>query len=213
MLTFGTAKMNLKSKSFVLLALTTLAFAGHQTAVSTKTWKSFSTKDGKFTIKAPKSWGINDPNDAVSKQAIEVIKKHNPKLAAIYDDNDNQYAMKLFELGGASSKGVNNFNLKTIPDTELTPNLYPEVGAAILKETGMTKTGQKVLDLPNGKTLCYWGEMAVKLSPTETLNLKLYGYLMAKGKTVYICTMTTTPDQDKTQKPIYEAMAKSITLK
>ena len=46
--------MNFKSQSIVVLALTAFAFAAQQKPIDTKNWKSFPTKDGKFSIKAPK---------------------------------------------------------------------------------------------------------------------------------------------------------------
>ena len=205
--------MNLKSKSFFLLTLATVAIAGPQNAVSTKDWKSFVTKDGKFTIKTPKSWQNSDPNDPASKAAMETIKKNNPNMAKLFENQDNQFELYLLDLGGDSVNGLNNVNLKVLKDSGLTIAMYPDVAAGILKQTGMKNSGWKLLTLPAGKSMTYWGDLAVSLGEGKTMNLKVYGYLITKANMTYICTMTTMPERDKMQKPIFDAMSKSITLK
>jgi hypothetical protein len=205
--------MNRIPKSLILLAFATFAVAGSQNAVSTKDWKSFATKDGKFTIKTPKSWQNSDPNNPASKAAMETIKKNNPKMAKLFENQDNQFELYLLDIGGDSSKGLNNVNLKVLKDSGLTAAMYPEVAAGILKQTGMKNSGWKLLTLPAGKSMTYWGDLAVSLGEGHTMNLKVYGYLITKANMSYICTMTTMPERDKVQKPIFEAMAQTMTLK
>ncbi len=172
--------MNLKSKSFILLTLATIAIAGPQNAVSTKDWKSFVTKDGKFTIKAPKSWESTDPNNASSKAAMETIKKNNPNMAKLFENQDNQFELYVLDLSGDPIKGLNNMNLKVLKDSGLTTAMYPDVAVGILKQTGMKNSSWKLIDLPAGKSVTYWGELAISLGEEQTMNLKVYGYLITK---------------------------------
>jgi hypothetical protein len=205
--------MNLRSAAFFALAFTTIVFAAQKVAVNTADWKSFSTKDGKFTIRAPKTWGSADPNDATSKEAMEKIKANNPKMAKMFDGQENQFDLYLFDFSGDASKGLNNLNLKTLKDSGLTPALYPDVAVEVVKQTNMKNSGWKVIDLPAGKTLNYWGDLSLALGDGQTITLKTQGYLTVKENIAYICTMTTTPVQEKTEKPIFDAMAKTIVLK
>ena len=206
--------MNLKSKSFVILAFASIGFAAQQaTVVSTTDWKLFETKDGKFAIKAPKAWGKADPNDPSTKDAMEKIKANNPNLAKMVESQDNQFALYMFDFGGDAAKGLNNMNLKVLADTGMTSAMYPDVASAILKQTGMKNSGNKVIDLPAGKALTYWGDLPVALGEGKSMDFKVYGFMIVKENMTYICTMTTTPAQDKVEKPIFEAMAKSIVLK
>ena len=205
--------MKFKFKSLILLALTSFAVAGAQSVVSTKDWKSFKSKDAKFTIKTPKSWQNSDPNDPASKAAMETIKKNNPNMAKLFENQDNQFELYLLDISGDASKGLNNLNLKVLKDSGLTSAMYGDVAAGILKQTGMKNSGWKLIELPAGKSMTYWGELAIALGEGQTMNLKVYGYLITKANMTYICTMTTMPDKDKVQKPIFEAMAKSILLK
>jgi hypothetical protein len=205
--------MNIKAKSFLLLGLATIAVAGPQSAVSTKDWKSFATKDGKFVIKTPKSWQNSDPNDPASKEAMETIKKNNPNMAKLFENQDNQFELYVLDLGGDPQRGLNNMNLKVLKDSGLTTAMYSDVAVGILKQTGMKNSGWKLIELPAGKSVTYWGELAISMGEQQTMNLKVYGYLITKKNMTYICTMTTTPDKDKVQKPIFDAMAKSIALK
>ena len=205
--------MNFKTSSLIVIAVTSLAFAVQRTAVNTADWKSFSTKDGKFTIKAPKTWGSADPNDATSKEAMEKIKANNPKMAKMFDNDDNKFDLYMFDFSGDASKGLSNLNLKTLKDSGLTPSLYPDVAGEVVKQTNMKNSGWKVIDLPAGKTLNYWGDLSLALGEGQSITLKTEGYLTVKENIAYICTMTTTPAQEKTVKPIFEAMAKSIILK
>ncbi len=205
--------MNLRSPSFAFIAFASLALAAQEGAISTRDWKAFSTKDAKFTVKAPKGWGNSDPNDASSKEAMEVIKKNNPNMAKMFENQDNQFALYMYDFSGDATKGLNNLNLKILKDSGLTQAMYPDVAAQVLEMTKLKKSGWKVVDLPAGKTLSYWGELTVALGDNAKMDFKIYGYLTVKDNLTYICTMTTTPEQDKAQKPIFDAMAKTIVLK
>ena len=204
--------MNLKAKSFLLLAVATGAFAAEQ-SINTADWKTFASKDENFSIRAPKSWGKADPNDAVSKDAMERIKANNPKMAKMFDNQDNRFELYMFDFGGDATKGLSNLNLKVLRDSGLTTAMYPDLADAIIKQANLKNFGHKVIDLPAGKTLSYWGELGVSLGDQQSKDFKVYGYLTVKDNMTYICTMTTTPDQDKTNKPVFDAMAKSIVLK
>lgn len=165
-------------------------------------------------MKAPEGWSIADPNDPAYKESVEKIKANNPKMANMFDSNNtNQFEIYLFDFGTATTKGVNNFNMKSMKDTGLTVKMYPDVAKEIIKQTNMTKTGYKVIDMPAGKTLSYWGSLKIALGDGNFFDVNSYGYMTIKGNMVYIYTFTTTPDADKVQKPIIEAMAKSVVLK
>jgi hypothetical protein len=204
--------MNRKLPIVLFAAVTACAFA-QQSAVVTTDWKPFVTKDGKFSINAPKGWGNADPNDASSKAAVEKIKANNPKMAKMYDAPANKFDLYLFDYASDASKGLNNIVVTTIKDSGLTPDLYPDVATEVFKQTGMKNPGSKVIDLPAGKTLSYWGELPVAMGEGVTINFKVFGYMVIKGNSTYICTMTTLLEREKTQKPIFDAMAKSIVLK
>ena len=205
--------MNLRSQSFTLIAFASLAFAAQQTAINIKDWKTFATKDAKFSIKAPKGWGTPDSNDPGMKEAREQFKANNPTLAKLSEGKDNQFELYIIDFGGDPTKGTNNLNLKVLKDSGITPAMYPNIVPQLIDLIKLKKAGWKVVDLPAGKTLTYWGELTIALGDKKTFDISAHGYMTVKDNLTYICTMTTTPEQDKVQKPIFDEMAKSIVLK
>ena len=203
------------NKSVAMVAASAIflvAYAAQQ--IDTKNWQTFSSKEGSFKIKTPQGWGVADPEDPATKEALEKIKKNNPKMSAMFENTDKSgYDLYLYDFSGDASQGLSNLNLKTLKDSGLTQAMYPDVAKEIVKGANMTNAGWKVVTMPMGKTLTYWGSLSVALGEGAKMDFKVYGYLVVKGNMCYICTMTTTPQKDKEQKPIFEEMAKSITLK
>jgi hypothetical protein len=206
--------MSNKFKSIFVLALagSAFAFAAQKTVVKTKDWKTFATKDGKFSIKAPKGWGTSNPDDPNSKEADEKFKKNNPQIAAMAEKAPN-YDLFLMDIGDPSIINSNNVSVVSAKDSGLTTAMYPQVAQGIIREAKLEKSGWKELELPSGKSVTYWGQLPVVIDEKTNANVSVIGYVVAKGNTVYICTMATSAAEMKVQKPIYEAMAKTIVLK
>lgn len=209
--------MNLKSKAVFLLALTAAAFGAQEVAqingVNTKDWKTFASKDEKFSLRAPKEWGNGDPTDISSKETIERIRKNNPAMAKMLATQDKTFLLYMFDFSDDPATGLNNLNVKALKDSGLTAAMYPDVAVQVLEVTKMKKASWKVIDLPAGKTLFYTGDLPFALDEKTNMEFKVYGYLIVKDNVTYICTMMTTPAKDKGQKPIFEAIAKTIVLK
>ena len=204
--------MNLKPLSFAAIALAAFVVAAQQKPIDTKDWKSFATKDGKFSIKAPKSWGPANPDDDATKAELAKIKANNPQLAKIFEKRDSNFDLYLLDYDDAA-KGVTNLNVLTIKDSGLTTEMYPEMASELFKQASLKDTGYKVIDQPVGKMLTYWGVLVVRLGDGKTMNFKANGYVCIKDDVTYICTMTSSADADKIQKPVFDAMAKTIVLK
>ena len=204
--------MNLRSQSFTLIAFASLALAAQQTAISTKDWKTFATKDAKFSLKAPKGWGTTDPEDPARKAADEKIKKNNPRIAA-FAENSPKYDLFLVDYGDLGLQTSGSVSLISIKASGLTAATYPQIAQGIIDQAKLEKSGWKEVDLPVGKSVMYWGQLSVVVDEKTKMSVSMIGYVVATDNIVYICTMGTETGQMKAQKPIFEAIAKSIAVK
>ena len=75
--------MNFKPNLLLVLIIAGSTFGAQQMVVTTKDWKTFATKNGKFSVKAPKGWAMPGSDDLARKAAKDKINKNNPQIAAL----------------------------------------------------------------------------------------------------------------------------------
>lgn len=180
--------------------------------IDSSKWASFSSKAGDYKIKAPDGWAIGDANDPVYKDGVEKVRKSNPKLIPAVSALDKSDLM-LIDFTNIAGAGISNFVLKSIKDSGLTTKMYPDVAKAVIDQAKLQKSGWKLVDLPGGKSVNYWGILPVAIGDGKSIDIFTFGFMTIKGNLTYISTFTTTGDLEKVQKPIFEAMAQTISLK
>ena len=181
--------------------------------IDTSKWQSFSSKNGEYKIKTPDGWAIADPNDESFKQGIEKVKKDNPNVLNFIPAGVDQYDLFLLDFSNVGGSGISNFNLKILKDSGLTAKMYPDLAKEIIKQAKLKKSGWKLLDLPCGKSITYWGVLELVVGEGKKMEMNTLGYVTVKANMCYISSMVTSGDMDKVQRPVFEAMAQSITLK
>ena len=204
-------------KAIFLLPVTALFIAASANQkpekIDTSKWSSFASKAGDYKIKAPEGWAIGDPNDPAYKEGIEKVRKENPKLLPAASANLDQNELMLIDFSNIGGVGISNFILKTMKDTGLTTKMYPDVAKAVISQAKLQKSGWKLVDLPAGKSVNYWGITTIQLGEGKSIDIFTNGYMTIKSNRTYISTFTTTGDMEKAQRPNFEAMAQSIILK
>jgi hypothetical protein len=106
---------------------------------------------------------------------------------------------------------MNSLNIikKNVPG--ISPKVYGEIQKQMSSALSFKgKPEFKTIDLPVGKTLRYYGTMALKQSDTEEVVMEVAGYMFCKGDSFYVLTLSAGEGQLKGKKETYEKIAKSI---
>jgi hypothetical protein len=203
----------MKSIRLKAILLASAALMGTFATALQDNWQKFTTKDGKLSIKLPQTWGILDANDPNFQAALRKINELNPKLAKSMDPSKpTNYALQCYDYGDDISDGaMDNMNVVIAKNPGITEKEYGLVGNEILKGIEWDGKGnQKVVSMPQGKMLHYWGTMKFKVDETTTSKADVMGYLMIKGENLYILTFSMGGGQMGKKRENVEKMMKTV---
>lgn len=195
----------------MMIGLIAVAAAAFQ--VDTKDWSRFVTKEGSLSVMLPKNWNVADPNDPQLKQTMEKLKRDNPNMAAMFANNQSNQSIQLMAYNFADTNladGMENMNVIVQPNPGVTEKMYDDVGKEILSQMSFKgKSERKIVNLPVGKVLTYWGTMEVKLEGTS-LEMDVLGAFFVKGDKMFVVTVALGKDGLKKQRPMVDQIMKTI---
>lgn len=170
-------------------ALTLLA-----TAVGQSDWTAITSKDGFLTLSFPAGWAAIDQDAATFEKTMEELRKNNPKMAKMLESgNTKDMALQVYDLNDDPSDGADNMNVKIAKNPGVTEKDLGAVGKAILDQLPLKgKKESKIVNMPQGKTLTYWGDMDAKLESGQVLEVQIMGYLYLKADKMVILTFSTS---------------------
>ncbi|MEQ1935958.1 MAG: hypothetical protein ABL962_19050 [Fimbriimonadaceae bacterium] len=178
----------LSSSLLLLTAVTVLSLQ----KIDTSKWQTFKGKSGSYAIKCPEGWGLADPTDPAMIKARDEMLARNPALAKAVKNPTNDYDLMLIDYSSDPGKTVRNMNVKYAKDSGLTTKMYPDLAKQILGQLTLKKSGWKVIKLPSGESLTYWGQMTVEAAEGVSFETLITGYITVKGRNLYISTFTGT---------------------
>lgn len=197
--------------SMLLLAATVVAVVAQDNLMPV------TTKDGAVTFQMPSTWILGDVNDPTYKANYEKIKQNNPALAASMDNQANDENMQLYMLDGADSQDDgfwDNLNVKAQVIPGMSPKLYKDVADVMLKQMPFKGKGEyKIVDMPHGKTLTYWGTIKVVTPDKREIGMDMKGYIFSKGDKMYVLTFATGENQLKQKGEGWDKIVKSAKVK
>jgi hypothetical protein len=176
------------------LTLLVVFIALLSTAIGQADWTAITSKDGFLTLKFPAGWTAVDQDSAAFQKTIEELRKNNPNMVKMLEGTDGKdMALQVFDLNDDPSDGADNMNLKIAKNPGITDKDLGEVGKAILAQMPFKgKKESKIVNMPQGKTLTYWGDMETKLEGGQVLNIQVMGYLYLKADKMLIITFSTS---------------------
>ncbi|MBX3120240.1 MAG: hypothetical protein KF784_14335 [Fimbriimonadaceae bacterium] len=181
--------------------------------VDTKNWTRFSTKDGSLSLMLPQGWGMADANDPKLKETMAKLTKENPKLVAMMKQNEGNSDIQLMSYDfsdGNLEDGMDNMNVIVKANPGITEKDYNDVGKEVLGQIPFTgKSEMKIVNLPVGKTLTYWGTMELSMDGSK-LSMDILGAFFVKGDKMYIITLTVGKDGLKNQREKLDQILKTI---
>jgi hypothetical protein len=180
-------------------------------AIGQSDWVPITTKDGFLTLKFPAGWAAVDSDSAQYRKTLEDLRKNNPGLAKALEGADQKdLALQVYDLNDDPTDGSDNMNVKVAKNPGITDKDLGEVGKVMIKDIPFKgKKEYKVIDMPFGKTLTYWGDMDAKLEDGRTLNIQILGYLYLKADKFVVCTFTTSNGKLPKLKEVFEKVMKS----
>lgn len=203
-----TTKWTSRILAAVLIAGSLLAHA-----VQEKDWVKVKTKDSAITFMVPPGFMTNDPNDPALKAAYDKIKQDNPKLAKMMSNevkNDEQ-TLLMYDLNDSPDDGaLDNFNVITKKNPGITDKHLGDVGKQIVASLpSVGKAEYKVIDLPFGKAVSYWGTIDMKFPDGSQKKIDLLGYMFLKGDKLHVVSFATGEAQLKEKRKTFEGIVKS----
>lgn len=193
------------------LSLIVAGIAIFAAAIAQSDWTPITTKDGFLTLRFPAGWISADQDSETFKKTIEDLKKNNPKMAKMLETADNKsMALNAYDMNDDPSDGSDNMNVKVEKNPGLTEKQLGEVGKVLMQQIPFkSKKDYKVVDMPVGKTLSYWGDMEAKLEGGQVLNMQILGYIYLKSDKMVVVTFTTSGTKMEKLRPIFEKIFKS----
>jgi len=172
--------------------------------------KLFSTPDKKFTISMTGKWISADPNNAEYKKYMGAIKKNNPGMASAMR-SDPGSALHLFDTGDSASDGfVDNFNLRVIPNFDLTPSMHkPILDQVKSMLTFVGPINSETVMINGAQALHYWGTINMKVDAKSSQKYDVAGFMFSNKKTGYVLTFACSNGQMKTKRAKFKAAAQS----
>lgn len=181
------------------------------TAVGQSDWTSISSKDNFLTMQFPPGWTAINQDQATFEQTIEQLQKNNPKMANLLTKSANKdLALQVFDLNDDPTDGGDNMSVQITKNPGITDKDLGAMGKPLLEQMKLQgKKEAKVVNLPFGKALNYFGDLPLKMDGGLTLNMQIFGYLYLKGDKMIVVTFATTNGKLEKLRPTFEKIVKS----
>jgi hypothetical protein len=191
----------------LLLAATLALLTG---AIGQSDWTPITTKDGFLTLRFPAGWASLNQDPATLKRTVEDLKKNNPGLVNIFQNADDKDVMlQAYDLNDDPADGADNMNVKVSQNPGITDKDLGAVATEIMKQIPFKgKKEHKIVNMPAGKTLTYWGDMDAKVAD-KTIAMQIVGYMYLKADKIVICTFTTSNGKMAKLKDTFDKIMKT----
>jgi hypothetical protein len=173
-------------------------------------WQKVTTEDGSLSVSVPGEWLVSDPNDPTFQAEYEKVRANNPEWAKKMSEKPVGAALVVYDMDAISTGKMGVLNVIKSKGNGLTTKMYGDVAKEIAKGLPLKgKLNHKILDLPVGKSLSYWGTLEIAVESGSKRELDLLAYLFLKNEDLYILQFMCDGNDLKTKRETFEKVAKS----
>lgn len=172
-------------------------------------WSKYTTQEGTLSLSLPPQYLLTNSDDPTAQAEYEKIRQNNPKMAKMMDEKPQNAILSAVNMDEVMTGKVGVVQVMKSPNGGLTHAMYGAVAKEIAK--GLTMKGKlehKIVDLPVGKTLTYWGTMILNTEAGKQ-EMDILAYLFLKGEDLYILQFVSEAGGLKANRETWEKIAKS----
>lgn len=185
-------------------------------------WTVYELPRGGYAISLPPHWEQIDMDPQTLESSLDAFAERNPEMATLLSGRLRSLVTAGISFFGfdlsveaAASGFATNINILTQTlGAEVSLDFYAQLNVGQLENMDIVVkpiTHSRVrLEAGDAEKVEYsWSMTSVG---NETVQLAVAQYLLVRGKTAYILTMTTTADQAAKYKPLFEQIAGSFRI-